>query len=193
MMQFKDYSSLPVDKPLWIKLVRQGNVYSTFVSYDGISWGSKLDSTIIEMDSLVTVGLALTSGSIEQSAMAEFSNVAISHDIETAIGKADKSDIPNHYSLYQNYPNPFNPTTTIKYDIAALSNLQIDIFNILGVKVKSFSKKAVAPGRYSYFWNGKNSSGKRIPSGVYIIRMKAISLQSTGEMYTKSIKMTLLK
>ena len=193
MMGFQDHNGYPLEAPLWIKLVRIGNVFKSYISYDGISWGREVDSTIIEMDSVVTVGLALTSGSSDQNAMAIFSNVSLSHDIETAIDEANTANIPNKYNLHQNYPNPFNPVTTIKYDIPSQSNLQIDIYNILGMKIRSYNRKSVSPGRYTYVWEAKNSSGVKVPSGVYIVRMNAEPLQSGRERYDKSIKVILLK
>ncbi len=193
MMQFKDHSGLPVEAPLWIKLTRIGNVFKSYISYDGELWGREVDSTIIAMNSVVTVGLALTSGSAGQSAMAVFSNVSVSHNIETAIDVGNEANIPKTFGLHQNYPNPFNPQTTIKYDIAAQSDLQIDIFNILGMKIYSYVRKNIAPGRYAYVWDAKNSGGLRAPSGVYIVRMSALPLQKAGKAYHKSIKVVLLK
>ncbi|MCC7332214.1 MAG: PKD domain-containing protein, partial [Flavobacteriales bacterium] len=51
--------------------------------------------------------------------------------------KKSASNLPTNYSLSQNYPNPFNPITTIKYSLKDKSNVKLEIFNVLGQKVKT--------------------------------------------------------
>ena len=88
--------------------------------------------------------------------------------------------------LVGNYPNPFNPATTIKCSLAVPSNLQINIYNIKGQKVKSLLNEYRPAGEHSIVWNGKNDNGNDVGSGVYFYRMEA-----EGYMVTK--KMVILK
>lgn len=46
-------------------------------------------------------------------------------------------DLPEFYTLYQNYPNPFNSNTRINYYLPKESFVELDIFNIMGIKIKS--------------------------------------------------------
>jgi flagellar hook assembly protein FlgD len=94
--------------------------------------------------------------------------------------------IPVSYNLYQNYPNPFNPKTTISYQLPAVSDVNLVIFDIAGRRINQWSYSNQQAGAYDITWNGKDQSGKTVPSGVYIYRMMA------GE-FVESKKMVLLK
>lgn len=80
-------------------------------------------------------------------------------------------DIPENYQLRQNYPNPFNPETQISYAIPVTSNIEINIYNALGQKIKSLVNANESPGIYSVLWKGVDDNGQKVPSGIYICRM----------------------
>ncbi|MDO9548052.1 MAG: Ig-like domain-containing protein [Candidatus Marinimicrobia bacterium] len=84
-----------------------------------------------------------------------------------------KSDelIPDKFTLYQNYPNPFNPTTNISFTIPAASNVRLDIYNVRGEKVRTLVNNYYNAGYWTEVWDGKNSDGLAVPSGVYMLRM----------------------
>jgi hypothetical protein len=94
--------------------------------------------------------------------------------------------VPTVFALHQNYPNPFNPTTTIKYDLPKNVTVKIEIFNILGQKVRTLVNATQEAGYKSVEWNGLNDNGMRVASGQYIYRIEA------GE-FIKSKKMITLK
>ncbi|MDO8548854.1 MAG: LamG-like jellyroll fold domain-containing protein, partial [Ignavibacteria bacterium] len=84
----------------------------------------------------------------------------------------DQQDIktPENYSLLQNYPNPFNGETTIKFQVSNESNVKLEIFNVLGQKVKTLVNEQKLPGFYSISWGSRNDAGKTMNSGIYFIR-----------------------
>jgi hypothetical protein len=90
--------------------------------------------------------------------------------------------VPTKFGLVGNYPNPFNPTTTIVYDIADQSDVKLSIFNSLGQLVREFNEGVRSQGRYTLTWDGKNSDGKQIPSGVYIYQLTAGQFVQTKKM-----------
>lgn len=98
--------------------------------------------------------------------------------------------IPKSFELAQNYPNPFNPSTTISYDLqetgSAANRTELAIFNMLGQKVVTLVDDYQTPGIYEVVWDGTNTGGSRVASGVYLYR-----LTSGNEVQTK--KMLLLK
>ena len=79
--------------------------------------------------------------------------------------------IPNNFYLHQNYPNPFNPFTNIRFGLANRVKVKLEIFNILGQKVKTILNKNMPAGKYELQWNGLNDSKKRVSSGVYFYRL----------------------
>jgi hypothetical protein len=96
------------------------------------------------------------------------------------------SGLPKEYRLAQNYPNPFNPLTVIHYELPARSNVKLEIYNLLGQKIKTLVNDWKPAGRYDVVWQGENDLGERVSSGVYIYHMEAGS-------YRNSQKMLLLK
>ena len=73
----------------------------------------------------------------------------------------------NSYVLYQKYPNPFNPTTTIRYELPQDGVVTIEVFDILGQKVKTLINEFQKSDRYEVTLN---SSG--LASGVYIYQLR---------------------
>jgi len=88
--------------------------------------------------------------------------------------------------LSQNNPNPFNPTTTIGYTVPVQGKVSLKIYDVSGRYVTTLVDDARGVGRYSATWNGVNSTGDPVGSGVYFYRLNV-----GNEMLTK--KMVLLK
>jgi hypothetical protein len=99
---------------------------------------------------------------------------------------------PLEFKLCQNYPNPFNPTTTIIYSLPNESSVDITITDLLGRAIKSFTFNAQSAGYRKVVWDGTNSYGNPVSSGIYVYRVTAISL-TNGDRVVKSAKMNLLK
>ncbi len=89
-------------------------------------------------------------------------------------------------ALHANYPNPFNPTTTISYSLAKSGDVTLRVYNTKGQLVRILDQGNKKAGNYSVAWDGKNSSGKTVSSGLYFFRMDAAN-------YTNTRKMMLLK
>ena len=90
--------------------------------------------------------------------------------------------VPVEFALEQNYPNPFNPDTKIQYSVPTQSNVEIGIYNILGQKVSSLVNSVQTAGNYSVTWNGKDSFGKSVASGVYFYQLRAGSHELVKKM-----------
>ena len=99
----------------------------------------------------------------------------------------DNVFIPLTTELHQNYPNPFNPSTAIGYQLSANSNVNLKIYNLLGQEVKTLVNKQQSPGSYNYIWNGLNSEGQQVGSGVYYYKLV------TDNGYIKTKKLLLLR
>ena len=87
--------------------------------------------------------------------------------------------LPETFTLSQNFPNPFNPSTLIQYTIPANFNgvskqrTTVTIFNLLGKKIATLVDKSQTPGSYTVTWEGKDSSGHRVSSGIYVYRLQS--------------------
>ena len=109
--------------------------------------------------------------------------------------------VPNRISLAQNFPNPFNPSTDIRFSIEGSSRFQVrlEIYNILGQRVRVLLNRTVPPGEYQLTWDGRSEVGDRVASGIYIYRLWVSShaLSGTpnqrGSIFQQSRKMLLVK
>lgn len=101
--------------------------------------------------------------------------------IVTSVQEERFNNIPNEISLEQNYPNPFNPTTTITYNISEATNVELEVFDLLGRKVAVLANGFKNPGSYNVIFNAEN-----LTSGFYIYRLKT-------DKYTLAKKLLLLK
>lgn len=89
------------------------------------------------------------------------------------------------FQLYSNYPNPFNPETTIHYSLPSGQvgyDVSLKVYNTLGQLVTDLVEARQKPGEYSIKWNGKNSTGVDMPSGVYFCVLQAGNHKATQKM-----------
>ena len=113
--------------------------------------------------------------------------------VDDGVGIADGGVIPDVFALHQNFPNPFNPVTALPYDVPEIADVKIDIYNLLGQKVRSLVTGEHEPGFYRATWNGKNDRGALVTTGVYIYQITARS-NATGEVaFTETRKLVLMK
>nr|MBN2277201.1 S8 family serine peptidase [candidate division Zixibacteria bacterium] len=90
--------------------------------------------------------------------------------------------LPASFVLDQNYPNPFNPTTTIAFELNRTSKVELTIFNTLGQKVRTLYDGVVTTGYHEITWDGRNSGGEEVGSGIYFYRLRCGSSVETKKM-----------
>jgi len=95
-------------------------------------------------------------------------------------------EMPSQFSLNQNYPNPFNPQTKLEFTLSKGCHVRLDIYNILGKRIRTLINEHQTAGYKRVSWDGKDDNGNEVPTGVYFYRIKA------GE-FTQAKKMILLK
>ena len=121
-----------------------------------------------------------------------YNEQAIIAVIETwlpATGVEEKTitdNLPATFQLYQNFPNPFNAHTLIKYHLQEMTKVSIKIYNLLGTGIITLIDEVKTAGLYTIQWDGKDSNGKDVASGIYIYRMEA------GK-FTESKKLSLIR
>jgi hypothetical protein len=84
--------------------------------------------------------------------------------------------------LAQNAPNPFNPSTTIRFGLAAQARVTISIYDVSGRLVHTLVDGQRSPGLYKETWDGRDSNGRAVASGVYFYRLRAGAFSETKKM-----------
>jgi len=111
----------------------------------------------------------------------------------TVVGIAEKMvDVPDVFRLEQNYPNPFNPSTKIQFALPRESVVRLIVYDVLGREVMKVVDEIRSAGYHTVEWNGENTSGSRVSSGVYFFRIETKDV--AGQVPFMSVKrMMLLK
>jgi len=94
--------------------------------------------------------------------------------------------VPDKFALEQNYPNPFNPVTTIQYQLPEAAHVRLEVYNMLGQRIRTLVNKKQDANYYTVQWKGLTDNGTRTSSGVYFYKIEA------GD-FVKTKKLLLLK
>lgn len=111
---------------------------------------------------------------------------AITVRVPTDVGDDLPNELPNSFTLEQNYPNPFNPSTYIEFSLPTAGHTTIEVFNVLGRRVRTILDQEMPAGYHRVIFDGRTSSGEELSTGVYFYRLK------TDE-HVASKKMILMK
>lgn len=83
------------------------------------------------------------------------------------------------FKLFQNYPNPFNSQTIISYELAEKKHIKLNIYDISGREIITLIDKVIMPGFYQIIWNGNDKQQHNMPSGIYVVILKADDIIQT--------------
>jgi len=87
------------------------------------------------------------------------------------VASGELAVLPQDTRLQANYPNPFNPTTSITYEIDRQERVRLDVFDVVGQKVRTLVYADKPQGRYQVIWDGRTDLGEEVSSGVYVYRL----------------------
>lgn len=96
--------------------------------------------------------------------------------------ETDFGSVPTEFDMEQNYPNPFNPETTIRFSLPNASQVKLEIYNMLGKRVRSLVNGQFNAGIHTAKWDGKDDFGRSLSSGVYFYRIEADRFAKTQRM-----------
>lgn len=92
------------------------------------------------------------------------------------------SQIPDDFKLGRNYPNPFNPSTNISFSLAERAVVTLEVYSILGIKIKTLADREFPPGNHTLVWDGTDRDGRPAASGIYFYSMEADDFRATEKM-----------
>ena len=91
----------------------------------------------------------------------------------TQIEAPSLPELPEIFVLSQNVPNPFNPTTRIEYALPEAGDIRLDVYTIQGQLVRTLYEGLQKAGHHQVLWDGRNATGARVSSGIYLYRIQA--------------------
>jgi hypothetical protein len=100
--------------------------------------------------------------------------------------------VPEKFVLHANYPNPFNPVTNIRYELPVTAQVTMIVYDLMGREVRTLVNRNQPEGYYEVRWDGKDSHGEQIGSGIYFYLLQAEN-KSEHQTFRKVRKMVLLK
>jgi hypothetical protein len=150
-------------------------------------------------DQTIRVGFAIAAGTTLQAcvdAAQEAQRIWVQELGNTlrapfSTGVAEGPGLPEEFALGQNYPNPFNPETRIAYALPEQASVTLRIYNLLGQEVVTLADKVQEAGYHHVVWNGRNSTGSSVGTGVYFYRFEAKG--TSGATFSNLKKMLFLK
>ena len=114
-------------------------------------------------------------------------NVNLSDSLTVTKINGSLTVIPSHFALLQNYPNPFNPETWIPFKLAQDTSVTINIYDTQGQLIRTLHLGNQKAGIYATkdraaYWNGKDSLGEKVSSGIYFYQLEAGEFRATRKM-----------
>ncbi len=93
-----------------------------------------------------------------------------------------QASLPVRFALGQNAPNPFTRSTTIRFELPVAGKVRIEVFDLLGRRVRTLTDLEWPAGYHAVEWDGRDESGREIHSGVFLYRMTAGSFRDQRKM-----------
>ncbi len=93
-----------------------------------------------------------------------------------------ESSVPIINRLHQNYPNPFNPSTTIRFDLPKSDYVTLRLYDLAGREIITLLKDRLASGSHEISFNGLNSDGQELPSGLYFCQLQTGTISQARKM-----------
>jgi len=143
------------------------------------------------IDAGETLDLAVVLNSAGLSNGLHVANIVISGNggapvtVPVSLNVSDVSavgDLPGSVVLNGNYPNPFNPSTTISFSLPTDQDICLRVYTTRGRLVNTLIEGPQLAGRHHALWNGRNSQGRSVASGVYFYRLETGNGNFTGKM-----------
>jgi len=115
-----------------------------------------------------------------------------------ALGQVEVRLAPERFALEPNYPNPFNPSTTIRYQLPESGSVHLEIFDVVGQKVRTLIAEVQPAGMHQVLWDSRDDSSRPVAAGVYFYRLQVRDAagqisQQDGARFSQVRKLLLLK
>ena len=171
----------------WLRIVRDGSKFKTYTSINGSYWRLAHTINFPNFDDCIQVGLLVYTKNSNGPISAVFENVKVVGDAPSAleqinINPATALQITDEQQILTDQgvgidvnvaPNPFADQTQIEFTLPKASDVTLEIYNLHGQRVQSLENALLNAGTHRYQWNGQSSQGESLPTGIYMLRLRA--------------------
>ena len=176
----KDFRKLDHSSQVWNLFLKQPDnqesIHLTFENYGNNNqelwlldlFSKKKTKLLFQDNKKISINIPNYNGYISKLKIISAMPDSIQKEIDDIL-----ASLPLKFSLGNNYPNPFNPSTIIPFELIKPSFVSINVYDLLGRKVRELVNNYENMGKHSILWDGSNDLGLKVSSGVYIVKMKA--------------------
>lgn len=171
----------------WLKIVRAGSKFKTYTSTNGSYWRLSHTITYSNFADCIQVGLITYSKQANDPVTAVFEQVKVNGDSPSALEQITTNPVQDLQSTNTQQlrtdlgaemdlsvaPNPFSIQTQIEFTLPTVSDVTLEIYNLHGQRVHSLENARLDAGTHRYQWEGQSSEGKYLPTGIYMLRLRA--------------------
>jgi hypothetical protein len=159
-------------RPCAIKNVRVGNDANFGTADDGVAvlFGFDLSALFSDAARACVLGKVLSESVANKGMAITLANAPVCVNSDPDVG-APVVDARFGFQLSQASPNPFTKNTTINFSIASKGPVSVEVYNILGQKVRTLVDEIMEPNAYSRDWDGRDDAGARVSNGIYFYKM----------------------
>jgi hypothetical protein len=175
-------ADLDGDSDLDIALARGAQGTVTLFLNDGGGIFAETDSYVTNDEALSLAAVDLDSDGDLDLVCGGRSRFTLLINAEASSVGDDDEIVPRAFALLQNYPNPFNPSTEVAFALPSTAHVRLEIFNVLGQRVRRLVDQVLQPGSHVHAWDGRDQNGRELPSGLYLYRLEAGSFVATKKM-----------
>lgn len=171
----------------WLRIVRNGSKFKTYTSTNGSYWRLAHSINFSNFEACIHVGLMVYTKDPDEPAAVTFEDVKISGDNYNSLTQSSTStngssqgtltqdiqkDLPAKIDLNV-APNPFATQTQIAFTLPKSSKVTLEIYNLHGQRVQSLENAQLDAGTHRYQWDGQRNKGESLPTGIYMLRLRA--------------------
>ena len=174
-----DVSAILKDGPAWLTIVDSTVAYGR-IPLDRIDYDTG-DTSMLDMSSYPGGPFPVTLEVHCEDVCGTPYQAGVPIELERSTTGTDTPPI-DHVRLAQNYPNPFNPNTTIRYELPKGCHVRLAVYDVAGRLVRVLVDEERTGGVHDIIWNGTDSRGLPVASGIYFYRLDAAETVITKKM-----------
>ena len=108
--------------------------------------------------------------------------LSLTYEQTNNLSAVGDENLPQVLALNGNHPNPFNPMTAIKFSVPADQSVELAVYDVRGVRVRTLISEVMAAGHHQVNWMGRDDSGRQVASGAYFYRLSSGGKSVVGKM-----------